>query len=140
MNEWKQVAHIDDIPIDQIKTFSVDDQEVIVYCNGSNYHVYPNLCTHQAVPLSDGHLINGTVICRLHGAKYDLNTGDCLKAPARTNLQPFHAEVAEDILYIDCSNVQQVLSAYPKPMKIRSRRKLQRILPKSIVVQKSGRL
>ena len=39
-------------------------------------------CTHQAVPLSEGEVANGTIECWLHGSRFELATGRVLSPPA----------------------------------------------------------
>lgn len=39
-------------------------------------------CTHQAVPLCDGEVADGTIECWLHGSRFDLATGRVLSPPA----------------------------------------------------------
>lgn len=39
-------------------------------------------CTHQAVPLSDGEVTDGSIECWLHGSRFDLATGRALSRPA----------------------------------------------------------
>ena len=104
MRQWLRVAYVEDIPINQLLRFCVDQHDVIVYRTAENFHVYANRCTHAAVPLADGYLLNNTVICRLHGAKYDLQTGACLKAPGRSDLQSYHTKVEDGSLYVKCTD------------------------------------
>jgi len=39
-------------------------------------------CTHQAVPLSEGEVADGTIECWLHGSRFDLRTGEPTGLPA----------------------------------------------------------
>lgn len=100
MEQWTKVAPTSDISANCLTTLQVGDAEVIVYLTEGNYYVYPNRCTHQDVPLSDGFLVNDAIICRLHGAKFDLKSGDCLRAPARGNLRGYQASVRDGYLFI----------------------------------------
>ena len=120
MSEWKQVAPISDIPINQLTRVQVDNEAILIYRTAEGVHAYPDLCTHEAVPLSDGYLVKDIVICRLHGAKYDLRTGACLKAPARADLQAYAVQIVGGILYMEGSSAQSLHR--PPQMTIRSRR------------------
>jgi len=101
MSEWICIAAIEDIPANQVITVQVQDQALLIYCSGDAYYVYPNQCTHEEVPLSNGYLVKGAIVCRLHGAKFDLATGHCLRAPAAKNLQAYAAAVREGQLWVN---------------------------------------
>ena len=51
---------------------------------------YFNRCSHINVPMDfdDGHFLdqNGWIMCRLHGARYDLQTGEPVLGPAERGL------------------------------------------------------
>jgi 3-phenylpropionate/trans-cinnamate dioxygenase ferredoxin subunit len=122
MSEWIYVADTYTIPADQLTTFQVQGEEILVYHTGNNYYVYPNRCTHEAVPLSGGYLVKGAIICRMHGAKFDLQTGACLRTPAYTNLQAYPVTVRDQKLYIKLQETPPTgLDLPPPAMTIRSR-------------------
>lgn len=101
MSQWLYVADVEQINAEQLLTFCVQGEELLVYRTGDNYHIYANRCPHQAVPLSNGYLVRGAIVCRLHGAKFDLQTGGCLRSPAYENLRAYPSEVCNGQLYVD---------------------------------------
>jgi len=124
MESWVKVAALSDIPSNCLTTLQIDGMEVIVYQTGVDYYVYPNRCTHQDVPLSDGYLVENAIICRLHGAKFDLTTGACLRAPARGNLRAYQAMTRDGFLFVRRSEAGEK-GVQPAPMTIRSHRESQ---------------
>jgi len=103
MNDWIYVAPVDKIATEQLMTFRVQGDELLVYHTRGRYYVYANRCPHQEVPLDDGYLVKGAIVCRLHGAKFDLQTGVCLRAPAAANLCAYAAEIRDGQLYVNPS-------------------------------------
>ena len=122
MSHWIYVAAVDKIAVEQLMTFRVQDEELLVYRAEDHYYVYANRCPHQEVPLSNGYLVKGTIVCRLHGAKFDLQTGVCLRAPAYENLHAYAAEVRNGQLYINPNSLPPGTVANPMPMTFRSRK------------------
>lgn len=45
---------------------------------GDEPRAYPNACAHLGMPLDDAPVENGVIICRYHGFRYALETGECL--------------------------------------------------------------
>lgn len=124
MHEWIRVASIAEIPANRLTVWQTEEGEVLIYHSSDRYFVYPNRCTHQNVPLSDGYLVGDALICRLHGAKFDLKTGTCLRAPARSNLCAYSVAVWDGSLFI-CPTQTNENSGYPEPMTIPSYRNAQ---------------
>ena len=51
-------------------------------------------CTHQAALLSAGKIRRGTVMCPLHGARFDMETGRCIGA-AYADLRTFALRIEQ---------------------------------------------
>lgn len=101
MSKWVCVAAIADLPLQQVITIQVQETSLLIYATEDGYYVYPDRCTHEDVPLSDGYLVKGTIVCRLHGAKFDLTSGHCLRAPAIKNLQGYAVAVRNEHLWVN---------------------------------------
>lgn len=57
-------------------------------------------CTHANSPLSGGRVRRGTVMCPLHGARFDLATGKCLGATYRP-LRTFGTRTTEGWIEVE---------------------------------------
>lgn len=121
MHEWTRVASVSEIPANQLTFWQTEVGEILIYYSGDRYFVYPSRCTHQDVPLSDGYLVGDALICRRHGAKFDLKTGTCLRAPARSNLCAYLSAVWDGSLFIHPTQTNEN-AACPEPMTIHSDR------------------
>jgi nitrite reductase (NADH) small subunit len=97
MNDWIEIAKIDDIPrqgsrVVDLGTTAADGGEVnrIAVFRTVNDEVYRDEATsvpHRGGPLSEGIVHGGLVTCPLHGFKIDLATGEAVlpdKGCART--------------------------------------------------------
>jgi len=66
----------------------------VLLCNvGGQHHAVSNVCPHSRMPLSEGSLRGFTVICPLHGARFDVRTGACLAGPATSDLAVYPVRV-----------------------------------------------
>lgn len=54
-----------------------------------------NRCTHVAWPLGDAPLEECEIVCTLHGARFDVRSGEALQPPASKPLETFEVEVTE---------------------------------------------
>ena len=58
-------------------------------------------CSHQAYPLSDGHLDGSDVVCPYHGARFDACTGARKTLPAVRPVKSYPVEVRDGDVYVD---------------------------------------
>lgn len=68
---------------------------------GENYCAFQNSCTHEEWPLSESYLVEGLVVCSLHGAQYDPQTGACLRGPACEPLRTYPVREQGDLLLVE---------------------------------------
>lgn len=85
---------------------SVDvEGEAILLCRiDGRYHALRDLCTHAEQPLSEGRLRGPTVYCPLHGARFDVRTGEVLSPPATEAVKSYVVEEDDEGLLISPSS------------------------------------
>ncbi len=65
---------------------------------GDEVFAVSNICTHSYAELSDGEVKEFTIECWLHGAEFDLRTGEALTLPATEALETYDvAKVGNEI-------------------------------------------
>ena len=60
-------------------------------------------CTHRGGPLSEGSLEGSTVTCPLHGADFDVCTGENLTPPAQAEVTSYNVRVEGDDVEVEIS-------------------------------------
>ena len=58
------------------------------------------MCSHAEADLADGEVYDCKVECPLHGAEFDLKTGEALTLPATKPVSVFRTEIDGDTLII----------------------------------------
>ncbi len=67
----------------------VDGVAVCVARVGAEVFAVADTCTHSEASLSEGEIIGTKIECWLHGAEFDLRTGQALTPPATESLKSF---------------------------------------------------
>ena len=83
-----EVKRIEDLPV---AVFNVD---------GALFAI-SDICTHAEASLSEGRVDGETVECPLHGACFDLRTGEALTPPAIEPVQTFAVVLQDDNVYVE---------------------------------------
>jgi 3-phenylpropionate/trans-cinnamate dioxygenase ferredoxin subunit len=73
---------------------SLGDKDVCVARIGEEVFAVADICTHSEASLSEGDISNYKIECWLHGAEFDLRTGEAMTPPAVEALESF--EVRRD--------------------------------------------
>ena len=71
----------------------VDGVAVCVTRVGDEVFAVEDTCTHSEASLSEGEVSGTKIECWLHGAEFDLRTGEALTPPATSALKTFKVEV-----------------------------------------------
>jgi 3-phenylpropionate/trans-cinnamate dioxygenase ferredoxin component len=79
----------------------IDDPPIAVFNVGGTLFAISDICTHAEASLSEGGVDGETVECPLHGACFDLRTGEALTPPAVEPVQTFPVVVQEDEIYVE---------------------------------------
>ena len=67
---------------------------------GEEIFAIADTCTHQDASLSEGEIIDGNIECWLHGAQFDLRTGEALTPPATSPVKVFKVEKLDGFINI----------------------------------------
>lgn len=67
----------------------VDGVELLICQVRGSYYAVSNHCSHAGQTLAGGKLRGHTISCPLHGATFDVRTGECLAAPATRPIKSF---------------------------------------------------
>jgi len=94
--EFIDVAALDDIPRGACKAVSVGSIRVVVAHLSDGFHAVENRCSHANSPLLTSKVYHGRQIaCPIHGARFDLKTGEAKSPPAFTSLMKFPVRVVD---------------------------------------------
>ena len=96
MAEWVKVAQAADVPDGRAKVVTAKGQRLALARVGGQVYAVQDLCTHDGGPLGEGVVVEETVECPRHGARFDVKTGQPVTLPAVVPVQTFPAKVAGD--------------------------------------------
>ena len=79
----------------------VDGKKIALFNVDGNYYAIDDTCTHVGGPLSEGEVSSTSVTCPWHGAQFDLETGNVLRAPAQQEVNCYKVFVEGDDIKIE---------------------------------------
>lgn len=87
-----------DLVLDQITEgkpvrIEKDGKSICVARVGSEVFAVADTCTHSDASLSEGDVSGFKIECWLHGAEFDLRTGEALTLPANISLETYAVKI-----------------------------------------------
>ncbi len=110
MPEFHKIAASDELSPGEIKQFTVEDRPVALCNVAGEFHAFEDICTHQFAHLSEGEFDGERVKCPLHGASFDVRTGDPKSLPAVKPVPKHEVKVEGGNVYV-ALNPQRVKTA-----------------------------
>ena len=94
-----KVATTDEVASGAIKSVEVDGERVALCNVDGEYYAVHDECTHEQFPLSAGDLDDRRLTCSLHGACFDVRSGEVLALPATDAVKTYEVKVEDgDVL------------------------------------------
>ena len=91
---WHPLVAETDFPEDGKLATQIAGWHVLVARTDHGYTALNDRCTHQAALLSGGKVRRGAVMCPLHGARFEVETGRCIGG-AYADLRRFDLRVTD---------------------------------------------
>ena len=89
--QWWPISYLQDLDPKRPSRFTLLERDLVIWWDGSGeqWRVFPDVCPHRLVPLSEGRInADGLLECPYHGWSFDGN-GQCRSIPqALENTQP----------------------------------------------------
>jgi 3-phenylpropionate/trans-cinnamate dioxygenase ferredoxin subunit len=92
---WIRVCPLAELAADVPRAVLAEDVAICLVLASGEVFAVRDECTHEAVPLSEGEVEDGTIECWLHGSRFDLRTGDALNLPATRAVDTFPVRLVE---------------------------------------------
>jgi 3-phenylpropionate/trans-cinnamate dioxygenase ferredoxin subunit len=94
------VAKLEDVPPGAKKLVEVNGVEVLLCHTQDRVFAVENLCSHAEEKLHCGRMKSGWIACPIHGARFDLATGEPLNPPANQPIQTYPVRITDDTIEV----------------------------------------
>lgn len=99
MPDFRKVAQVEEIPPGQMKMVEVGEDQILLVNVAGTIYACADVCSHAYASLSEGDLSGSEVQCPLHGAVFDVTTGEVKTPPAEESLRTYEVRIAgNDVL------------------------------------------
>ena len=93
-------ANVADLPAGTKKLVEINGVPVLLCHSAGSIFAIRNVCSHAHEPLDCGRMKNGWIACPVHGARFDLETGEAMNPPATLPIEVFEVRVSADVIEV----------------------------------------
>jgi len=102
MSDWVKVCPLDEIDAEDVVRFDHEGRTFAIYrAPDDSIYCTDGLCTHEAVHLADGLVIDHEIECPKHHATFDYRTGEALRLPACKDLVTYPAKTEDGVVFVN---------------------------------------
>ena len=90
-----------DLSLNSSKVIDLGDKQIALFNYEGEYYALDDMCSHAEASLSEGDVYDCKVECPLHGAEFDLKTGDAVTLPATKPVNKYKVDVEDDYIFLE---------------------------------------
>lgn len=100
MARWIEVAKEADFSA-HVQVAYFEGERIAVFKLEDGYYAINDVCSHDEASLSEGEIVKDCVVeCPLHGATFDIKTGENLGFPAVVPVDTYPTRVENGMVYV----------------------------------------
>lgn len=100
MSEFIPVLEVDHLEAESSQLVTVEGRDILLCQSGGEVFAVDPICTHQRESLAGGRIRRGHVSCPLHGARFNLRTGEPVGQLTRVPLKTYDVQVESGVVAI----------------------------------------
>ena len=94
-------AKLDEVPAGTKKLVELNGTEVLLCNTKDQIFAVKNLCSHAYEKIDCGRMKNGWIACPVHGARFDLATGEAMNPPAVMPIETYQVRIEGDTVEVE---------------------------------------
>ena len=98
--KWTRITPTENIPLREGRGIRVGERNIAIFNLSGRFVTIENECPHRGGPLCDGIVAGTTVVCPLHGWRFDLETGMAVRASLPSCVATYPTRVEGGIILV----------------------------------------
>jgi len=100
MSDWVLVARLDTLEVNTPVSADLDDERIMLARIDDQVVALEDLCTHDGAEISSGCIVDGTIECPRHGARFCLKSGEVMAPPAYEGIHVFPVDIRNGVVWV----------------------------------------
>jgi nitrite reductase/ring-hydroxylating ferredoxin subunit len=115
--QFVDVADVNDVPEGKTKHVEVKEKEILLANSDGKVYALCDRCSHNNAPLSMGTLNGKVITCPMHGARFDVTTGNKVAEPMAVDPSKFPEPLPESLqkMFARSAEIMSKVKTYNQP-------------------------
>lgn len=100
MSDWISVMPAQDIRRGEHTVVEIDGVSIALFNLAGEFYAIEDVCTHDGSEIASGCVIDGSIECPRHGARFDIKTGAVTAPPAYEPVAVFPVRVVDGLVQV----------------------------------------
>ena len=100
IDNWFFVGTTEGVEVEDIIRFDHQNNTYCIYSLEDGFYATDGICTHEAVHLEEGLVLDDEIECPMHQGIFNIKTGEAVSPPACNNLKTYPVKVTDKKIYI----------------------------------------
>jgi NAD(P)H-dependent nitrite reductase small subunit len=97
---WTRITKTGNVPPHEGRAVQIGGKEIAIFNLEGRFLTIENQCPHKGGPLCDGIVSGTTVVCPLHGRRFDLESGLAVRASEYSCVATFPTRVEDGVILV----------------------------------------
>jgi len=116
-HQFIDTSDIKDVPSGKMKHVEVEENEILLANSDGKVYALCDRCSHANAPHSMGTLNGKVVTCPMHGARFDVTTGNKVGEPMALDPSKFPGPIPESLqkMFARSAEIASKIKTYDQP-------------------------
>lgn len=102
MSKWVKACAADGVEVEEPIRFDCNGKTyIIIRGPDDEFFATDGLCTHEAIHLEDGFVMDYTLECPKHNGTFDYRTGEALAPPVCVDLKTYNTKIEDGAVFVE---------------------------------------
>ena len=97
---WIEVGPTNSIDEEDVIRFDHQEKTFCIYRLKDGFYATDGICTHEAVHLEDGLVMDDEIECPMHQGIFNIKSGEAVSPPACKDLKTYPVKIDNDKIFI----------------------------------------
>lgn len=100
MSDWTSAVAVSELSPGEHTVVEIEGAVMVLFNLEGEFYAIEDVCTHDGSEISSGCIVDGSIECPRHGARFDIRTGEVTAPPAYEPVDVFPVRIVDGVVQV----------------------------------------